>query len=146
MKKMWLFLFLIVQSCYLIPCTFNSDLDVINEQITAENVSGIYKIEKRTIDYVKGYENSVAYIELKPDGNLIYSDITNHTLNYFNIDTISLVSGIGTWEIKNKGVYTSINRVGNHWKLFKKNDNYVISQLYGDPDDCLFTRFIKETK
>ena len=145
MKKHFVLLLLLLQNCYLIPCTFNSDLDPIENQVTIQNISGRYTVEKRTIDYVEGYENGEAYIALRVDGSLFYSNLTERTLGVFG-DTNNLMDGEGTWKLNNNEIFISINRMGSSWELSKKGNNYVFSQLYGDPDSCLFTRFIKQTK
>jgi hypothetical protein len=145
MKKHFVLLLLLLQNCYLMPCTFNSDLDRIENQVSIQRASGAYTVEKRTIDYVEGYENGEAYIELRTDGSLFYSNLTERTISVFG-DTNNLIDGEGSWKLKNSKIFISINGMGSSWDLSKKGNNYVFSQLYGDPDSCLFTRFIKQTK
>ena len=110
MKKHFVLLLLLLQNCYLIPCTFNSDLDRIENQVTIHNISGIYTVKKRTIDYVVGYENGEAYIALRVDGRLFYLDITERTIRVFG-DTNNLAAGEGTWKLNNNKIFISINRM-----------------------------------
>jgi hypothetical protein len=145
MKKHFVILLPLLQNCYWIPRTFNSDLDRIENQVTIQNISGIYIVEKRTIDYVEGYENGEAYIALSVDGRLFYSNITERNIGVFS-DTNNLIEGEGPWKLNNNKIFISIKRTNSSWELSKKENSDVFSPLYGDPDSCLFTRFIKPTK
>tara|TARA_R110002073_G_scaffold53840_4_gene138860 strand:+ start:65378 stop:65824 length:447 start_codon:yes stop_codon:yes gene_type:complete len=139
-----LFVFILFTSCYLVPCRFNSDLSIIDTELEIEVLTGTYKVEKRTIDYIEDYSSGSAEIKILKNGKIIYKNLSPVTIDFFN-DTLKISSGKGSWKlIKNNGLSVLIGDSYRHWSFYKKKDDLILStDYYGDPDSCLFARFKK---
>ena len=142
---------LIQTSCYFVPCLNTTDLEVINKISDNSLLIGTYKIEKKKLDFIFGYDNSE--LNLKNDGTF---EITNASIDFFTIGNFdnNKVNTNGKWNVE-KGKYTlrlnidSTKHFRNsynstNWDIYIKNKKPVIVIEYGDPDSCYAARYFKE--
>ena len=151
-----------ISSCTLIPCGWDSDLDLVEKKPENEFLIGNYKLDERTLKYIQGYENSQsAELNIKSDGTFEMRNTPKRTFdfmsNYNSRDTI--VDAIGKWKANfSKGTAelnvnvqfdstkTDLTDFWTSWKIYEKDKKAIIFIIVGDPDNCSSARFEKITE
>ena len=72
-----------ILSCTLIPCGWDSDLDLVEKNPKNEFMIGKYKLDERTVEYIPGYENfQNAELNIKSDGTFEMRNIPKRTFDF----------------------------------------------------------------
>ncbi len=148
-----------ISSCTLIPCGWDSDLDLVENNPKKEFLIGKYKLDERTVKHIQGYENSQnAKLNIKADGTFEMRNTPKRTFdfmsNYNSKD--SVVDATGNWKTSyNKGTAelnvnvhfdstkTDLTDFWTSWRIYEKNGKAIIFIIVGDPDGCSAARFEK---
>ena len=149
-------LFVLLSSCYLIPCNYYSDLNKFNNKPNFKQLVGNYQL-----DIEPPASRAQAQLILKKDSTFILKEVPVGVLNVFNSDfeqdDNSLENIIGTWQISDYGKETSLSVDINwsqideklddsqtSWKLYEKDNKPIVLIILGDPDSCESLKFIKK--
>ena len=151
-----------ISSCTLIPCGWDSDLDVLEEKPTNEFLIGKYKLDERTIKYIQKYENSQnAELNIKADGTFEMRNIPKGTLDFIGYyDSMDInIDAIGEWKTSyDKGTAelnvnvqfdstkTNLTDFWTSWRIYEKGKKAVVFIMVGDPDECAAARFERKTE
>jgi hypothetical protein len=148
---------MILNSCYLIPCNYYSDLDNYDKIPELQKLIGNYKL-----DIDSPASAAPGELILKKDSTLILKNIPIGVLDVFRSDydtkEKSPTEINGTWKISNykdqlrldvnlkfENVDKKLRNFKTDWDLYKKNEKPVILIILGDPDSCEALKFIKKT-
>lgn len=146
-------------SCTLIPCRWNSDLDLLKEKPTNEFLIGKYKIDEKT-KRIQGFENAQnAELIIKSNGTFEMKNIPKRTLDFDASYTDKNIDVNGEWKTNyydEKALFnakfmfdstkTDLKNFMTSWIIYKKDKKAIISIMVGDPDECSSVRFEKITK
>ena len=145
--------------CTLIPCGWDSDLDLVEKNPKNEFMIGKYKLDERTVEYIPGYENfQNAELNIKSDGTFEMRNIPKRTFDFtsnYNSNN-DVVDAIGKWKTSyNKGtaelnvnvqfdsIKTDLTDFWTSWRIYEKDGKAVVFIIVGDPDSCSAARFEK---
>lgn len=148
-----------ISSCRLIPCPWDSDLDLFDEKPKNELLIGKYQFDQRTLNHVPGYDKAQnAKLELNVDGTFEMTGIPKGTfdhIHYHELDSTT-VGAFGHWtagfdegtaelnvRVKFDSAETDLKDFWTSWKIYLKDKNPIILIVLGDPDSCLAARFEK---
>lgn len=101
-----------ISSCTLIPCGWDSDLNLVEKSPKNEFLIGNYKLDERTIKHIQGYENSQsAELKIKSNGTFEMLNTPKRTFdfmsNYNSKDTV--VDASGKWKTSYKKGTAELN-------------------------------------
>ena len=151
-----------ISSCSLIPCGWDSDLNLIEKKPQTEFLVGKYKLDERTLKYIQGYENAIsAELNIKSDGTFEMRNVPKGTLDfmgyYYSMDTN--VNATGNWKtnyrkgtaelnvsVKFDSTKTDLTDFGTSWRIYEKDDKPIVFIMVGDPDECSAARFEKKSE
>ena len=153
-----LFLFTLVSSsCNYIPCSASSDLAAVKTVPANSELAGIYKPDAFTKTDIPGYANSDStYLELTKDSIIYIRRFDKSTFTFIENakDTGIKINGDGSWQCfytKNTAFISMQIQLSNspivswyNFKLFKKNNKFVILLPVGDPDNCEALRLFQQ--
>jgi len=153
----YLIIILLLSSCYLIPCGWDSDLQTVKGQTSTKSLVGTYRLDqisKQTIPNYNKLDNSE--IVLQENGKLTYRNVPVSTFDFekYYENNNQLTNGTGQWSVDNnvgnEELFVTLdntellNAYSTSFRLYKKDNKYVIFIIMGDPDECLAARFVKE--
>lgn len=152
----------LITNCTLIPCDWDSDLNLVEKKPQDKFIIGKYKLDKRTLKKIKGYENSQnTELIINTDGTFEVKNTPKgimHFMRFENSDEINTTS-TGEWKSSyNKGTAqlhvsikcdttnTGVTGFGALWRIYEKNNKAVIFIMVDNPDECTAVRFEKDKK
>ena len=156
-STLFLLFTLLYSSCNYIPCSASSDLTPVKNIPVTTELAGIYKPDSFTKEDIPGYYYSDStYLELTKTGMLYLNSFAKSSFggDYDTKDTSIKINGNGAWKCSYQKTITSIASElhlsdssiiqGTTFKLYKKNDKFVLLLPVGDPDNCTALRLFQQ--
>jgi hypothetical protein len=130
---------------------------MVKGQTSMKSLVGAYRFDEISKQTIPGYENlDNSEIVLQENGKLTYRNVPISTFDFekFYNNNNQLINGNGQWSINNnegkEDLFVTLdstellNAYSTSFRLYKKENKYVIFIIVGDPDECVAARFVKE--
>ena len=151
--------FLILSGCTLIPCEWDSDLDLVKSNPNVSELVGTYYPDDKTKERIKGFTGS-SKMTLTEDNKFVFESFPEGAFDFdaYYQKNINTVNGFGKWrpyfskgtaELSVSVDYGKPNsndkfNFGTSYRIYKKDGQFVIFIMVGDPDECSAVRLIQK--